>query len=123
MRSRPLATAPPPALRAGEDPVAASLRNALLRLEARHLAVDERAPVRAEHARPVGVVLDVLVAHPEARLLTALPPVVVRQMDLAFDARAYDLPACRDRPAEAELDMFARTEPTPIVLPAWLGDG
>lgn len=65
----------------GEDPVSASLQNALVRLGARHLAVDERAPVRAEHARPVGVLLDVLVAHPEARLLTALPPVVVRQID------------------------------------------
>lgn len=44
-------------------------------------------------------------------------------VDLAFDARAYDLPACRDRLAEVELDLFARTEPTPIVLPAWLDDG
>lgn len=63
---------------AGRDPVVGSLQNALARLGASHLVADEAFVIRREHERPIDLLLDVLIVHPTARALTALPPVLVR---------------------------------------------
>lgn len=59
------------------DPVVGSLVAALAKFGARHLAVDDTFVIRREHSRVVDAVQEVLLRHPSARLLTALPPVLV----------------------------------------------
>jgi hypothetical protein len=68
----------------GSDAIEGSLHNALARFGAAHLAVDESVVVRGEHGRLDDVIADVLVRRPSARLLTAIPVVLV--------ARAADVP-------------------------------
>lgn len=67
------------------DPVLGSLQAALVRFGARHLVADEAYAIRREHDRPVDVVLEVLIRHPNARFVAALAPVlVVSEAELSF---------------------------------------
>jgi transcriptional regulator with XRE-family HTH domain len=62
------------------DPELGSLQTALVKFGARHLVADERTIIRWEHDRPIRVVEEVLLRHPTARWLTALPPVLVTHL-------------------------------------------
>lgn len=67
------------------DPVVGSLQTALVRFGARHLVADDSFVIRREHERPGELVQDVLIRHPTARFVTALPPVlIVRLSEISF---------------------------------------
>lgn len=69
------------------DPVLGSLQTALAKFGAHHLVTDDASVIRREHDRPGDVVLDVLIRHPTARFVTALPPMLIVSLnEISFPA-------------------------------------